>query len=146
MSAPAIGVYANGSTVIEMDHIGQPFWEAGKEGRLCVPRCGSCGTFRLPPLPFCAKCRSGAIEWVDLELQAELYSYTLCQTKARSAEEPGFVYIPVVVELPAGQHVRLTGNLIDVNPGDIRIGMRLEIIWHPIADGWKVPIFRPLPS
>src|SRR6202042_2548452 len=34
----------------------QPFWDAAAEGRLVAPRCTTCGTFVLPPQPFCFTC------------------------------------------------------------------------------------------
>lgn len=143
MGGQVVDVYANDSVVIAMDHLGQPFWEAGKQGRLSVPRCGSCGTFRLPPLPFCAKCQSPAMEWIDAAPVADLYSYTVCQTKGRGPDQPGFTYIPAVVELTDAGRVRLTGNLVGVSTDAVNIGMPLDLFWHPVSDGWMVPIFRP---
>ena len=35
------------------DALTQPFWDAAAEGRLVAPRCTVCGTFVLPPQPFC---------------------------------------------------------------------------------------------
>jgi uncharacterized OB-fold protein len=34
------------------------FWEAGRDGRLLVQRCGGCGLVRHPPAPMCARCQS----------------------------------------------------------------------------------------
>jgi uncharacterized OB-fold protein len=137
-----IEVYAGNGMVVAMDHLSQPFWEAAKAGRLSVPHCGACGRHRLPPLPFCRHCQSGDMRWRDVAPRAELYSYTVCQTKDRP-ERPAFIYLPVVVELPDAGRVRLTGNLVGLVLADVRIGMPLSVHWHPVADGWKVPIFRP---
>lgn len=143
MKSLPVGIFADENSVIAMDPWTQPFWEAGKSNRLVVPCCRECKIFRLPPLSFCANCHSQAIDWIDHSRQVELYSFTICQRKVPGGDGAAFVYIPVVVELPEAQRVRLMGNLIEVNPAEIRIGMKLEIDWHPIADGWKYPIFRP---
>lgn len=143
MNNVEIGVYSNAESRIAMDHWTQPFWEAGKEGRLMVPRCTSCSTFRLPPLPFCGACQSQGVDWINVPGRAELFSYTVCHRKAISPDIPAMSYIPVVVEIPDAGGVRLMGNLIDVDLDKLHIGMPLDLFWHPIADGWRYPIFRP---
>jgi uncharacterized OB-fold protein len=37
------------------DDATQPFWDAARQDRLVAPRCTNCGTFRLPPAPFCRR-------------------------------------------------------------------------------------------
>ena len=39
---------------IPMDAWSEPFWQAGSEGRVIMPRCTSCGTFRWPAGPLAA--------------------------------------------------------------------------------------------
>ena len=38
----------------------------GEEDRLVAPQCTNCGTFRLPPPPFCFVCQHHDVEWVEL--------------------------------------------------------------------------------
>ena len=59
------------------DEATQPFWDAAAEGRLVAPRCATCGTFVLPPQPFCFTCQSQAFEWVDLPGTGTIYTYTV---------------------------------------------------------------------
>jgi len=39
----------------------------------------------------------------------------------------------------------LVSNVVEVEPPDIAIGMRLEVAFIPTADGRAVPVFRPAP-
>lgn len=56
---------------------------------------------------------------------------------------PDFTYVPAIVDLPDAPAARLVSNIVDADVGDIHIGMRLQVAFHPISDGWKVPVFRP---
>ena len=55
----------------------QPFWDAAADGRLVAPKCTTCGTFVLPPQPFCFTCQNQAFEWVDLPGTGTIYTYTV---------------------------------------------------------------------
>ena len=52
-----------------------PFWKAAGEHRLVIPQCTTCGTFRLPPSPFCFHCRAQGVEWIEHDGAGEIYSF-----------------------------------------------------------------------
>ncbi|WP_436776585.1 Zn-ribbon domain-containing OB-fold protein [Yinghuangia sp. YIM S09857] len=118
------------------------FWEAAARGALVAQRCGACGVMRHPPRPMCPHCHSLDHEVVDLSGRGSLYSYALLH----HPQHPAFDYpvFAALVELDEG--IRLVSNLVDVEPADIRIGMRLEVAFEPTADGGAVPVFRPAGS
>jgi uncharacterized OB-fold protein len=118
----------------------EPFWEAAKERRLVAPQCSDCGSFRLPPTPFCPTCQSKAVTWVQLSGEATVFSHAVVHGV------PGFpelIVVPAVVDLPDAPGARLVSNVIDVAPNDVTIGMALRVDFSPIADGWLLPVFRP---
>ncbi len=90
----------------------------------------------------CPHCHSLDHEVVDLSGRGSLYSYALLH----HPQHPAFDYpvFAALVELDEG--IRLVSNLVDVEPADIRIGMRLEVAFEPTADGGAVPVFRPAGS
>ena len=49
--------------------------------------------------------------------------------------------LAVLVDLDEG--IRIVSNLTDIDPGDVRIGMRVEVTFAPTAGGMAVPVFRP---
>jgi uncharacterized OB-fold protein len=117
----------------------EPYWQAAKEGRLSVPRCAVCGTFRLPPTPFCPECQSQELEWVDLIGRAHVFSFSVVRGLPGS---PDLVLIPVVLELEGAPGIHLVSNLIDADPESVRIGMAVEVDFVGITDSWKLPVFR----
>ncbi|MFE9096768.1 Zn-ribbon domain-containing OB-fold protein [Streptomyces sp. NPDC007264] len=124
---------------ITTDSATEPFWQAAKERRLVACECADCGHFRMPPTPFCPECQSTAVDWVRLSGQGEVYSFTVIHGFPGL---PDVTMVAAVVDLPDAPGARLVSNIIDVDPADVRIGMRLAVDFWPIADGWQLPVFR----
>ncbi|GAB2857369.1 Zn-ribbon domain-containing OB-fold protein [Nocardioides pacificus] len=124
---------------ITTNPVTEPFWQAAKERRLVAPRCTSCSTFRLPPTPYCPECQSDGVEFVELSGRAEVYSFAVVHGFPGL---PDVTLVPVVVDLPDAPGARLVSNLVGVDPADVAIGMQLVVDFHPIQDGWLLPVFR----
>ncbi|MEZ0351958.1 Zn-ribbon domain-containing OB-fold protein [Mycobacterium sp. pR1184] len=117
----------------------EPFWQAAKEGRLVAPQCAHCGTFRLPPTPFCPNCQSTELDWTELSGVATVYSFAVVHGIPGA---PELIVVPAVVDLPDAPGARLVSNIVDIAPTDVTIGMALRVDFSPIADGWMLPVFR----
>jgi uncharacterized OB-fold protein len=108
----------------------QFFWDGVAEGRLLLQRCGDCGVLRHPPQPMCAACGSLALDTVEASGRGTVFTWLLTDDR-----------IAAVVALEEG--VRLVSNLVDVAPGDVRIGMEVELRFAEL-DGVVLPQFRPV--
>lgn len=140
----AIATPLPGETVqITTNPITEPYWDAAKERRLVAPKCGSCGHFRLPPTPYCPECQSTEVEWVELSGAATVYSFAVVHGFPGL---PDVTLVPAVVDLPDAPGARLVSNIIDIDPADVEIGMELTVDFHPISDGWMLPVFRAVPD
>ncbi|TPG36618.1 Zn-ribbon domain-containing OB-fold protein [Mycolicibacterium hodleri] len=126
---------------ISTDSSTLPFWEAAKEGRLVAPQCGSCGTFRLPPTPFCPACRSTNVDWPELSGLATVFTFSVVRGYPGI---PDITLVPAVLDLPDAPGARLVCSLIDVDPDEVHIGMSVTVDFAPISDGWQQPVFRPI--
>ena len=124
----------------------QPFWDAAKEGRLVCQQCTACGTFRMPPSPFCFNCQSREVAYTELAGTATIYSFTV----VRHPLHPDLIdccpYVSGTVELDGtqGAGARMLVNIIDVDPDTVRIGDRVEIIFEHVNDEMSTPRFRPI--
>jgi uncharacterized protein len=124
---------------ITTNPVTEPFWQAAKERRLVAPRCADCGTFRLPPTPYCPACQSTGVDWTELSGRAEIYSFAVVHG---FPGYPDITLVPVVVDLPDAPGARLVSNLVDVDPATVEIGQQLIVDFHPITEGWMLPVFR----
>ena len=120
----------------------EPFWIAASEHRLVVPRCTACGTFRLPPSPFCWNCRAQDVEWVDHDGAGAIYSFTVIRHAVIPAVREALPLVAAVVELPATNGCRLIGNVVDCGPEHVRIGAPVALDWYDVRPGTSIPIFR----
>ncbi len=119
-----------------------PFWKAAAEHRLVIPQCTACGTFRLPPSPFCFDCRAQDVEWVEHDGAGELYSFTVIRHAVIPTVADALPVIAAVVELPGTGGCRLVGNLVDCDPAAVRIGVPVALDWYDVRPGESVPVFR----
>jgi uncharacterized protein len=129
--------------VLTPDSWTEPFWVAAADHRLTIPRCGSCGTHRMPPSPFCYVCQSQDVEWVAHSGNGFVYSFTVIRHAVIPTVADAVPYVVGVIELDDASHVRLVSNLVDIAPEDVKIGMRVSVVWDDVDDGVAVPRFTP---
>lgn len=120
----------------------EPFWTAAKEGRLTCARCADCGHFRMPPTPFCPRCRSQALEWPALPGTGTIYSFSVVERAVIPGTEDTVPYVVAVVSLDGAEPARLITNIVDSPVDAIRIGARVSALFDIMPDGAGVPRFR----
>jgi uncharacterized OB-fold protein len=119
-----------------------PFWAATAEHRLVIPRCGDCGTHRLPPGPFCFVCRSQAVEWDDHDGSGTIYTFTVVRHPVIPDMADHLPVIGAVVALDGLDGIRLVGDVVDAEPEQVTVGAPVTIDWYDVRDGDTVPVFR----
>lgn len=124
----------------------EPFWNAARERRLVAARCRACSRFRMPPTPFCPKCHSQEIDWVELSGRGIVYSWTIVITPMLPGMENSVPYVPAVIELPDAAGVRLVSNIVGAPIQEISIGQEVRVVWETWPDGTVVPMFQLIRS
>jgi uncharacterized OB-fold protein len=124
----------------------QPFWDAALQGRLVAPRCTICGTFVLPPQPFCFNCQSQSFEWDALPGTGTIYTYTIVRHPLSPALADVVPYVSGVVELDGtqGAGARLLLNITGCDPETVKIGDKVEIWFDRVSDTLALPRARPM--
>jgi len=118
----------------------QPYWDGLNEGRLRLQRCADCGKIRHYPRPMCDACWSMNVDWVDASGRGTVHSWTI----THYAFHPGFKgelpYTLLTADLDEG--VRMMTRIVDAAPGQVEIGLPVELTVRQIADA-ELPCFRP---
>ena len=124
----------------------QPFWDAAKQDRLVCQRCTSCGTFRMPPSPFCFNCQSRDHEFTELPGTGTIYSFTVVRHPLHPDLADACPYVSGVVELDGtqGAGARMLVNIIDCDPETVKIGDKVEIVFEHVNEDMSTPRFRPV--
>lgn len=119
-----------------------PFWEAAAAHRLVLPRCTACATFRFPPSPFCWRCRSQEVAWVDHDGNGSVFAFTVIRHAVVPELAEALPLVAAVVELAGTGGCRLVGNVVDCEPGEVAIGRAVRVDWYDVREGTTVPVFR----
>jgi uncharacterized OB-fold protein len=138
------GVYPAALTESFADERTEPFWLAAVEGRVIASRCDNCGTFILPPKPYCFNCLGESFTWVDLPATGTIYTYTIIRHPLHPGLKDVVPYVSGVIDLDGtqGAGARLFGNIIGCPPEEMRIGDKVEVAFEPLSDTYAMMRFQ----
>ncbi|WP_243788062.1 bifunctional MaoC family dehydratase N-terminal/OB-fold nucleic acid binding domain-containing protein [Saccharopolyspora gloriosae] len=114
------------------------FWEGTAAGELRIQRCGRCGLLRHPPGPMCPECGATSPTYLVAAGHGEVYSYVVHHHPPLPGKQLPLVI--ALVELDEG--VRMLGELHDVDPAEVSVGMRVEADFHR-GEQVTMPFWRP---
>lgn len=100
------------------------FWEELKQGKVYATECKKCGKLHFPPVADCGTCGSSEIEWIELNGNGKIVTFTEVVVKPASfSEEPS--YIVAIVKLIEG--VKVLAWLTGIEKENVQIGMRVML-------------------
>jgi acetyl-CoA acetyltransferase/uncharacterized OB-fold protein len=116
------------------------FWQAGQDGVLRFQRCESCGRRRFPVAPVCPYCRSTDTVIADVSGSATVVASTINHQQWTPAMDPP--YVVAVVSIDEDPEIRLTTNIVGIDPQQVHLGMRVRVTFELQKDVW-LPLFEP---
>lgn len=116
------------------------YWKSGADGRLRIQECSSCSGLIHPPKPICPSCGSRDLSVREVSGRGILFGFTV----NHHFPFPGVTnpFAIAQVALDEDPRVKLTTRLVDVELGDLQLGMRMEVTFEQVEDVW-LPLFRP---
>jgi len=97
-----------------------------KQGKIMSTRCKKCGAVYFPPKMDCPKCLESDVEWVEIEGNGKLATYSVVNY-GPSGFENDTPYTLAIAELADG--VQILGRLSrDIDESNIMIGMDLKVV------------------
>lgn len=140
------GVYPVGLKDPYADDETQPFWDAALEGKLVGNKCSNCGTFRLPPTPFCYECQHRETEWVELPGTGAIYSFIIVRHPLRPEMQEAVPYVSAVIEVDGtqGAGARMLANVVDCDPEKVKIGDKVKVKFDKLSDTLAIARFAPV--
>jgi len=116
------------------------FWTSGADGVLRVQRCDDCSAYVHPPVPICPACRSRSWTAAPVSGRATVVGVTVNTQPWLPGFDPP--YAVANVALVEDRSVHLTTNVVGCEPGEVHIGMDVEVRFEQHDDVW-VPLFEP---
>lgn len=130
-------------TLPVIDDENRHFWQGGADGRLHLMRCRDCSYWLHPPSPICPKCLSDSVEADTVSGEGMVETFTInYKVWGTGMQVP---YVIAIVELAEQKGLRLTTNIVGIDPGAVAIGMPVRVIFERDEDVW-LPLFEPLPA
>lgn len=120
----------------EPTKISRPFWDSCKAGAMKMQRCADCGNVAFYPVYICPECASRKLEWTPMSGRGEVHTYTI----APSTFDDGTMVV-ALVELEEG--AMMTSNVVNVDPGAVHIGMKVQVVYRAVSDDITLPLYEP---
>ncbi len=118
----------------------QHYWTGGAEGELRLLCCDACRHYVHPPSPVCPACLSRELSVAKVSGRAELLTYTVNHQPWLPGVPPP--YVVAIVAIDEQPSLRITTNIVNCEPEDLRIGMPLRVCFEACDDVW-LPLFEP---
>ncbi len=116
------------------------FWQAGGDGVLRFQRCQVCQRLRFPVAPICPYCRSGQTGIAEVGGTAVVVGVTINHQQWTPGMAPP--YVVAIVAIDEDPSIRLTTNLVGIEPDRVRLGLRVRAVFEQQEDVW-LPLFEP---
>ena len=123
----------------------EPYWQAASQGRLVYQWCASCGNFQHLPESGCRTCgEQRDLSWREVDGRGTVDAFTVVHRTFAPGFSTRVPYVLAWVSLAVQPQLRAFGNVLDVDPADVHIGLHVESCYETIPGFGPVPNFRAL--
>src|SRR5437868_4679393 len=103
-----------------IDDLDRPFFTSGG---LMIQQCADCGTLQHPPEEVCFACQSFRFTHVRAAGTGTVHSYTVVHHPTSPLLAQRVPYAVALVQLSDLPQIRVLGNVLNVDPAAVKIGM-----------------------
>lgn len=128
--------------VPEPDEVTAFYWDAAREGRLELQKCKACDLYQYPPDVACVHCQGTDLVPTAVSGRGTLYSYTTVDRAFHAGFADKLPYVLALVELDEQPGLRLLTNIVEADPGQLKMQMPLEVTFETRRD-ITLPQFKP---
>jgi uncharacterized OB-fold protein len=125
----------------EATPVSRPFWNALTEHRILVQYSPSLRRYVFYPRTRAPGSFTDDLQWREINGAGTLYTYTVARRPTGPPWADALPQLPAVVEWNVGP--RISTELVEVAPEDVRIGMAVAPVFCDVADGVTLLRYRP---
>ncbi|HEX4787711.1 MAG TPA: OB-fold domain-containing protein [Actinospica sp.] len=114
------------------------YWQSGADGQLRFITCADCGYRTHPAGPVCARCLRTNVSPQPVSGLGTVLACTVNVQQWNAGQEP---YSIAVVGLDEQDDLRVTTNVIETDPSEVKIGDRVQVAFLR-RHGYYYPLFR----
>lgn len=114
---------------------------------IAVQTCAACGVYQHPPEEICHLCGSMEFGHTELAPTGTVYSYTVAHYPVHRALADAVPYAVVLVSLDEAPEIRVVGNVVELAPQEVRIGLAVTATWEErVVDDETIQFLQWRPS
>lgn len=122
--------------------VSAPFWQGLTEHRILVQYSPSSGRYVFYPRTLAPGTLADDLEWREIDGAGSVYTFTVARRPTGPPWADALPQILAVVQWDVGP--RVSTELVDVDPADIRIGMRVRPVFCDLpGEGITLLRYRP---
>lgn len=114
-----------------LDGLNREFFTAG---RLLVQQCEACGAVQHPPEEVCYRCQGFRFRNVESAGRGHVYSFLVAHYAVSPLLKEHVPYGIALVQLDDYPDVRIVGNVLNLPPEALRIGLPVRVTFEPLTD------------
>jgi len=118
--------------VPEPTPVSRPFWEALAQHRILVQYSPSLQRYVFYPRTLAPGSLADDLEWREIDGAGTLYTFTVARRPTGPPWAEAIPQLLAVVQWDAGP--RISTELVEVDPSDIRIGMRVSPVFYDLPE------------
>ncbi len=116
------------------------FWDAARRGKLALQYDPDADRYQFWPRAISTATGKRNLEWRETSGKGAVYSFTVTHVPTAGFEDRT-PYIVGLIELD--EKVRIIGNIVNVEPDDVSIGMRVRAIFEEMNEDISYFAFEP---
>ena len=108
------------------------FFDSLESKKVIGNKCGKCGDVFVPPRKICGKCNQVIPleeNWVDLSDIGILLNYTITPYRVNDRTHRKAKNLLLGMVQIDGSNTSIVYRLLDLEPGEVKIGMKVKIEW-----------------
>ncbi len=118
------------------------FWKATKQEKLMIQHCNECNANIFFPKKVCPECWSESLTWIESSGKAKVYTFTVMMDMVEPKFMSDLPYVLAMVDLDEG--IRMTTRIVNCDPGEVVIGLDVEVVFEEVSLEWSLPMFQPV--
>ena len=108
-----------------------------------LSECAACRKIRHYPRPVCDACYSMEVAWIEASGRGRVHTWTVAHHPFHPGFKEELPYIVAIVDLEEG--VRMNAQMRGVTPGEMRIGLPVQVTFERTKEGLTLPAFVRAP-
>jgi hypothetical protein len=108
------------------------FWEGLEKGKVYASKCTKCGYITFPPAADCSHCLNQTMEWVDIQGDGEIETFTHIVIRPASFQNHP-TYTVAVAKMNSG--VKVLAWLASTKLSDVKVGAKVRLAAVQSEDG-----------